>query len=98
MSMKDEWRSVSTRSGELFAVGHIDGITPTTGELQMEELFADNWDTKNLASLSCVMYLEVTPTNIGSYYQYRFNNLQQFHTVWSGDWTNILHKRWMFWY
>ena len=54
MSMREEWRSVSTKSGEPFAVGHIDtGIIPATGELQMEELSVDNWDTKNLASWSC---------------------------------------------
>ena len=44
MSMKEEWRSVSTRCGGPFAVGRP-GIAP--GELQMEELSADNWDTKN---------------------------------------------------
>ena len=44
MSMKEEWRSVSTRCGGPFAVAH-----PGTaaGELQMEELSADNWGTKN---------------------------------------------------
>ena len=50
MSMKEEWRYVSTRSGEPFAVGHIGTngiITDTTGELQMEELSVDNWDIKN---------------------------------------------------
>ena len=44
MSMKEEWRSVSTRCGGPFAVG-LPGTTP--GELQMEELSADNWGTKN---------------------------------------------------
>ena len=56
MSMKEEWRSVSTRSGEPFAVGQsrVTGLlTDTTGELQMEELSVDNWDIKNLASYSC---------------------------------------------
>ena len=39
MNMKEEWRSVSTRCGEPFAVGR-----PGTaaGELQMEELSANN--------------------------------------------------------
>ena len=53
MSMREEWRSVSTRCGEPFAVGHIDTGTTTTGELQMEELSVGNWDIKNLASWSC---------------------------------------------
>ena len=48
--MKEEWRSASTRSGEPFAVGQV----TTSGELQMEELSVNNWDTKNLASL-CVV-------------------------------------------
>ena len=47
--MKEGWRSVSTMSGEPFAVGQ----DTTAGELQMEELSVNNWDTKNLASL-CV--------------------------------------------
>ena len=38
MSMREEWRSVSTRCGELFAVGHVS----TAGELQMEELSVNN--------------------------------------------------------
>lgn len=44
MSMKGEWRSVSTRCGGPFAEGHIDpgGGTIITGELQMEELSVDN--------------------------------------------------------
>ena len=45
MSMREEWRSVSTRCGGPFAEGHPAGTTP--GELQMEELSADNWGTKN---------------------------------------------------
>jgi len=49
MSMREGWRSVSTRSGEPFAVGQV----IAAGELQMEELSVNNWDTKNLASL-CV--------------------------------------------
>ena len=48
--MKEEWRSVSTRSGGPFAVGQ----DTTSGELQMEELSVNNWDTKNLASLCCL--------------------------------------------
>ena len=51
MSMREGWRSVSTRSGEPFAVGQV---YTAAGELQMEELSANNWDTKNLASL-CVV-------------------------------------------
>ena len=47
MSMRERWRSVSTRCGEPFAVGHVS----TAGELQMGELFVNNWDTNNLASL-----------------------------------------------
>ena len=39
MNMKEEWRSVSTRCGELFAVGHPG---PTAGESQMEELSVNN--------------------------------------------------------
>ena len=42
MSMKEEWRSVSTRCGEPFAVCHIYGFTPAPGELQMEELSVGN--------------------------------------------------------
>ena len=52
MSMKEGWRSVSTRCGGPFAMGQP-GITgPATGELMMQELSVDNWDTKTLASLS----------------------------------------------
>ena len=50
MSMKEEWRSVSTRHGEPFAVGHL---VTATGALQMEELSVNNWDTKNWVSQSC---------------------------------------------
>ena len=39
MNMKEEWRSVSTRCGEPFAVGHPG---PTAGESQMEELSVNN--------------------------------------------------------
>ena len=56
MSMKEEWRFVSTRCGGLYAVGHPG---TGTGELQMEELSADSWDTKNWVNLSYVVYLEV---------------------------------------
>ena len=49
MSMKEGWKSVSTRSGAPFAVGQV----TAAGKLQMEELSVNNWDTKNLASL-CV--------------------------------------------
>ena len=42
MSMKEEWRSVSTRCGGPFAVCHIYGFTPAPGELQMEELSVGN--------------------------------------------------------
>ena len=55
MSMKEGWKSVSTRSGEPFAVGQV----TAAGELQMGELSANNLDTKNLASLSCFAYLEL---------------------------------------
>ena len=37
MSMREEWRSVSTRCGGPFAVGQV-----TAGELQMGELSANN--------------------------------------------------------
>ena len=50
MSMREEWRSVSTRCGGPFAVDHPG---PATGELQMEELSADNSDTKNSVNLIC---------------------------------------------
>ena len=55
MSMREEWRSVSIRCGEPFAVGHPG--TATTGALQMEELCVDNWETKNSVQLSSAMYL-----------------------------------------
>ena len=51
MSMKEGWRSASTRSGAPFAVGQV---YSAAGKLQMEELSVNNWDTKNLASL-CVV-------------------------------------------
>ena len=38
MNMKEEWRSVSTRCGELFAVGQV----TAAGESQMEELSVNN--------------------------------------------------------
>ena len=38
MSMREEWRSVSTRCGELFAVGQV----TAAGEFQMEELSVNN--------------------------------------------------------
>ena len=38
MSMKEGWRSVSTRSGEPFAEDQV----TTAGELQMEELSVNN--------------------------------------------------------
>ena len=38
MSMREEWRSVSTRCGEPFAVGQF----TVAGELQMEELSVNN--------------------------------------------------------
>ena len=38
MSMREEWRSVSTRCGGPFAVGQV----TAAGELQMEELSANN--------------------------------------------------------
>ena len=38
MSMKEEWRSVSTRCGEVFAVGQV----TAAGESQMEELSVNN--------------------------------------------------------
>ena len=38
MIMKEEWRFVSTRCGEPFAVGQV----TAAGELQMEELSANN--------------------------------------------------------
>ena len=38
MSMKEEWRSVSTRCGEPFAVGQV----TAAGEFQMEELSVNN--------------------------------------------------------
>ena len=38
MSMREGWRSVSTRSGEPFAVGQV----TAAGELQMGELSANN--------------------------------------------------------
>ena len=47
MSMREQWRSVSTKSGAPFAVDH----GSTSGELQMGELCVNNWDTNNLASL-----------------------------------------------
>ena len=36
--MREEWRSVSTRCGEPFAVDHVS----TAGEFQMEELSVKN--------------------------------------------------------
>ena len=63
MSMKEEWRSVSTRCGEPFAVGQV----TAAGEFQMEELSVNNQDTKNLASVYCVEYLELTsPKSLAS--------------------------------
>ena len=38
MNMREEWRSVSTRCGGLFAVGQF----TVAGELQMEELSVNN--------------------------------------------------------
>ena len=55
MSMREEWRYVSTGCGAPFAMGQPG--TPT-GMFQMQELSVDNWDTKNLASLSGKMCLE----------------------------------------
>ena len=40
MSTKEEWRSVSTRCGEPFAVGQV--ITTSTGVLEKGELSANN--------------------------------------------------------
>ena len=51
--MREEWRSVSTRPGGPFAVGHPG---TTTGELQMEEWSVDNLDIKNWVSVCCVMF------------------------------------------
>ena len=52
MSMREGWRSVLTRSGEPFAVGQV---YTAAGELQMEELSVNNWDT-NWLDLNVVSY------------------------------------------
>ena len=52
MSMKEEWRSVSTSCGEPFAMGQPRITGTATGELTMQESSVDSWDTKTLVSLS----------------------------------------------